>query len=189
MTTASVTVHRPGTVVTAWRSRVDRQLLVRIGVGAVAAAVLDAGFAFVVYVLIAHRYNFETLLQYIATGVDHHAFRTGWEGVGTAALGFVIHLGLAVVFAVGYAVGLRRSQASRAAVVALGMVYGAVIWVVMAGAVLPGLGVVHEPPGGRYWWAFLVDHSVLVGLPIAIAGSLVVSRRPTRGNPDGIVGA
>ncbi|HEX6392723.1 MAG TPA: hypothetical protein VFZ97_04740 [Acidimicrobiales bacterium] len=150
---------------------VDRELLIRIGLGTLIAAVLDAGFAFVTYVLIAHRYNFETLLQYIATGVDHHAFRSGWTGVGTAALGFVIHLGLSLGFAVAYAVGLRNAQRSTAGIAALGIIYGAVIWVIMAGAVLPGLGVMHEPAGGRYWWAFLVDHAILVGLPIAVIGS------------------
>jgi hypothetical protein len=159
------------------RSRIDRELLIRIGLGGLVAAVLDAGFAFVVYVLIAHRYNFETLLQYIATGVDHHAFRTGWAGVGTAALGFVIHLGLSIGFAAGFVIGLRRAQRSLPGVAALGLVYGAVIWVIMAGTILPGLNVMHEPVGGRYWWAYLVDHAVLVGLPIALAGSLRVIRK------------
>lgn len=162
------------------RSRVDTELLARIGAGAVIAAVLDAGFSFVTYVLIAHRYNFETLLQYIATGVDHHAFRTGWAGVGTAALGFAIHLGLSIGFAAGYVVGLRKAQTSLVGVVGLGLAYGAAIWAVMAGAVLPGLGVMHEPAGGRYWWAFLVDHAVLVGLPIAIIGSLRLTSKRAR---------
>lgn len=170
MSTTAVTrpmPHREG--VGFW---VDPQLLTRIALGTLVAAVLDAGFAFITYVLIAHRYNFVTLLQYIATGVDHHAFRTGWAGVGTAALGFAIHLGLSLGFAVTYAVGLRRAQKNPLGVAALGVVYGAVIWVIMAGAVLPGLGVMHEPAGGRYWWAFLVDHAVLVGLPIAAICSL-----------------
>lgn len=157
------------------RSRIDTELFVRIGVGALIAAVLDAGFSFVTYVLIAHRYNFETLLQYIATGVDHHAFRTGWAGAGTAALGFAIHLGLSIGFAVAYVSGLRNAQKSLVGVVGLGLAYGAVIWVIMAGAVLPGVGVMHEPAGGRYWWAFLVDHAVLVGLPIALIGSRKLS--------------
>jgi hypothetical protein len=171
MTTSSASVMHRRIAIDSVGTSVNRELLVRIGLGAVIAAVLDAGFSFVTYVLIAHRYNFETLLQYIATGLDHHAYRLGWAGVGTAALGFAMHLGLSFGFATAYVVGLRKAQRSMAGIVALGLVFGAVIWVIMAGTVLPGLGVMHEPVGGRYWWAFLADHAVLVGLPIAVIGS------------------
>lgn len=171
MAMSTATVTHPVLAKDRVRPWVDSQLLIRIALGTLVAAILDAGFAFVTYVLIAHRYNFETLLQYIATGIDHHAFRVGWSGVGTAALGFAIHLGLSLGFAVAYVAGLRNAQKGAAGIVALGVVYGAVIWVIMAGTVLPGLGVMHEPAGGRYWWAFLLDHAVLVGLPIAGIGS------------------
>ena len=53
------------------------------------AAVGDAAFAFIAYVLIARRFNFETLLQYIASGLlGESAFTTGRAGIGVAALGF-----------------------------------------------------------------------------------------------------
>ena len=66
-------------------------------------AVADAAFAFVVYVLLAGRYNFQTLLQYIASGLTGPvAFSTGIAGVGYAALGFGIHLAISAVFVVVY---------------------------------------------------------------------------------------
>lgn len=51
---------------------------------------------------------------------------------------------------------------------AAGIAYGAAVWVLMANAVLPALGVAHEPLGGHYWWAFLTGHALLVGLPISL---------------------
>jgi hypothetical protein len=150
--------------------------VIRVAAGAGVAAVLDAAAAFVLYVLIAHRYNFETLLQYIATGVTSHAFRSGGAGIGTAALGFAIHGALAAGFAVGYAVALKPLSRSLPGAVVSGLLYGAVVWVVMAGAVLPILHVAHEPAGGRYWWAFLADHALFVGVPIAVAASMPAVR-------------
>ena len=132
------------------------------------AAVADAAFAFVAYVLIASRYNFETLLQYIATGLlGHDAYRTGWTGVATAALGLLAHLGLAATFTGVFALTVGRLVRVAAVAVLVGLAYGVGVWVLMAQAVLPALGVAHEPVGGGYWWAFLIDHALLVGLPIA----------------------
>ena len=75
----------------------------RIVAATLVVAVTDAAFAFVVYVLLAGRYNFQTLLQYIASGLTGPvAFSTGIAGVGYAALGFGIHLAISAVFVVVY---------------------------------------------------------------------------------------
>ena len=141
----------------------------RVVAATLTAAVLDAGFALVIYVAIAGRYNFETLLQYIATGLlGHDAYRAGWAGVGTAAFGFATHLALAGAFAATFALTAAPRLRSWAAATAAGIAYGAAVWVLMANAVLPALGVAHEPLGGRYWWAFLAGHALLVGLPISL---------------------
>ena len=146
----------------------------RVAAATLAAAVADAGFAFVAYVLVAGRYNFETLLQYIATGVlGDGAYRSGWAGVAAAAVGFGSHLALSAGFAAGFALTAGRLVLSTRVAVPAGVAYGVAIWVLMASVVLPALGVAHEPVGGGYWWAFLVDHALLVGLPIA----LLTSRR------------
>lgn len=144
----------------------------RIVAATLAAAVADAGFAFVAYVLVAGRYNFETLLQYIATGVlGDGAYRSGWTGVAAALIGFGSHLALSAGFATGFAVTAGRVIRSTRFVIPAGLAYGVAIWVVMASVVLPALGVAHEPVGGGYWWAFLADHALLVGLPIAMLTS------------------
>lgn len=161
---------------TTGRSGTDRRatqgLVARVAAATLVAAVGDAAFAFVAYVLIAGRYNFETLLQYIATGLlGHGAFRSGWTGAGTAALGFATHLTLAAGFATAFAFTAGPFIRSRIAAIGAGVAYGCGVWILMAGAVLPALGVTHEPFGAGYWWAFLIDHALLVGLPIALLTS------------------
>ncbi|MBA3743975.1 hypothetical protein [Sporichthya sp.] len=76
MTTAQ-SAHARTTSRPAWRPIVIATLV---------AAGADAAFAFVGYVLIDGRYNSETLLQYVASGlVGPRAFGTGAAGVGYAA--------------------------------------------------------------------------------------------------------
>ena len=138
-------------------------------VAALVAAVADAAFAFVAYVLIAGRFNFETLLQYIASGVlGDAAFATGWAGIGTATLGFAIHAALAVVFTVFYAVVISPRVHTLAIASVLGAAYGAGIWVFMNAVVLPLGRAAREPFLSGYYLAFGVDHALLVGLPIAL---------------------
>ena len=138
-------------------------------VAALVAAVADAAFAFVAYVLIAHRFNFETLLQYIASGaLGNAAFAAGTLGIATATLGFAIHATLAMVFTVFYALIVSPWVHTMATAAVLGVAYGAGIWVFMNAVVLPLGGAAHEPFLSRYYLAFGVDHALLVGLPIAL---------------------
>lgn len=147
-------------------------------VAALVAAVADAAFAFVAYVLIAGRFNFETLLQYIASGVlGNAAFAAGWMGIGTATLGFAIHAALAVVFTAFYAVVISPRVHTLATASVLGVAYGAGIWVFMNAVVLPLGRAAREPFLSGYYLAFGVDHALLVGLPIALILCASVSRR------------
>jgi uncharacterized membrane protein YagU involved in acid resistance len=132
-------------------------------------AVTDAAFAFVVYVLVAGRYNFETLLQYIASGLTGHAaFSGGIAGIGYAALGFGIHVGISAGFVVVYALLIAPRVRTRGAAAAAGVLYGALIWLFMNTVVLPLGRSTHEPFFNGYYIAFLIEHAVLVGLPIAL---------------------
>ncbi len=136
---------------------------------ALVAAVADAAFAFVAYVLIAGRFNFETLLQYIASGVlGDAAFATGWVGIGTATLGFAIHAALAVAYTAFYAVVISPRVHTLATASVLGVAYGAGIWVFMNVVVLPLGRAAREPFLSSYYLAFWVDHTLLLGLPIAL---------------------
>ena len=147
-------------------------------VAALVAAVADAAFAFVAYVLIAGRFNFETLLQYIASGLlGDAAFATGWAGIGTATLGFAIHAALAVVFTAFYAVVISPRVHTLATASVAGVAYGAGIWVVMNAVVLPLGRAAREPFLSGYYLAFGVDHALLVGLPIALILWASASRR------------
>lgn len=141
----------------------------RIVAATLVVAVTDAAFAFVVYVLIAGRYNFQTLLQYIASGLTGPvAFSTGIAGVGYAALGFGIHLAISAAFVVVYAVLIAPRVRTLGVAVIGGLLYGALIWLFMNTVVLPLGRSTHEPFFNGYYIAFLIEHAVLVGLPIAL---------------------
>ncbi len=51
----------------------------------------------------------------------------------------------------------------------LGILYGAVIWIVMDLIVLPNSGVPKAAFDPIVFTAFLLDHALFVGLPIALA--------------------
>jgi hypothetical protein len=141
----------------------------RVLAATLVVAVFDAAFAFVVYVLIAGRYNFETLLQYIASGLTGPAaFSTGIAGIGYAALGFGIHLAISAGFVVVYALLIAPRVRTPATATVVGLLYGAMIWLFMNAVVLPLGRSAHEPFFNGYYIAFFLEHAVLVGLPIAL---------------------
>jgi hypothetical protein len=188
--TVNPTPPSPGAVTaTAAVSRLRARLRPwrRIVVATVSSAGADAAFAFVVYVLVARRYNFETLLQYIASGLaGDAAFTSGWAGVGYAALGLGMHLALAVGFVVAYAITIAPRVRTPAVAVTVGLVYGAGIWLFMNAVVLPLGRSTHEQFLNGYYLAFLTDHAVLVGLPIALIllGADATTRTPTGRGPS-----
>ncbi|MEB3049878.1 hypothetical protein KV112_09050 [Mycolicibacter sp. MYC123] len=152
-----------------WRGVVAATLVAAIG---------DAALAFIAYVLIAHRFNFETLLQYIASGLlGASAFTTGGGGIGIAALGFAIHLALAAVFTLFYALAIAPQVHTLPTGASVGAAYGAAIWVFMNAVVLPLGHAAGETFLSGYYLAFLVDHALLVGLPIAVILHVFVRRR------------
>jgi hypothetical protein len=147
----------------------DRDLQ-RILIASTAAAVLDATFAFFAYVVIAGRYSFESLLQYIASGLlGHDAFAhhgaTGWL---IAALGFSLHFAISLTVAAVFFIVLRPLVKTPARAVTLGLLYGAGVWMFNTAVVLPATGTRHEPFFGGGYIPFLVDHALFVGLPIAL---------------------
>jgi hypothetical protein len=155
---------------------VTRRDLQRILTAGTLAAVLDATFAFFAYVVIAGRYNFESLLQYIASGLlGHDAFAhhglTGWL---IAALGFSLHFAISLTVTAVFFIALRPVAKTPTRAVTLGLLYGAGVWMFNTAVVLPATGTRHEPFFGGWYIPFLVDHALFVGLPIAVvlAGQL-----------------
>jgi uncharacterized membrane protein YagU involved in acid resistance len=145
----------------------NRSVLRGILTGAAIAGVLDATFAVIVDVIILRAYSLLGVLQWIASGAIGSAAFNG--GLATAALGVVIHFALAAFFATTYWLASLRIGALRTHAVSLGLVYGAAIWIVMDLIVLPNSGIPKSAFEPIVFAAFLVDHAVFVGLPIALA--------------------
>jgi hypothetical protein len=110
------------------------------------------------------------LFQGVAsTLVGSRAFEDGWA---MAALGMLMHVGVAfgwstVLFlAVRRLPSLRRRLATWPGVMGVAVWYGPFIWLVMSLVVIPAL--TQRPPTiGMRWWVQLVGHAPFVGLPIA----------------------
>jgi hypothetical protein len=92
-------------------------------------------------------------------------------GIRTAAIGLLMHFGVAfawsAVFLAVYerSASVRRIAGARRGALKVAVVYGPLIWLVMSLAVIPLL--THKPPNITVrWWTQLVGHVVFVGLPI-----------------------
>jgi len=148
-------------------STMNATALRAIATGTIAAGLLDATFSIVLDVVILRAFSLLGLLQWIASGAIGAAAFSG--GLATAALGLGIHFVLAAIFAGFYYVVSRRVAALRTHPIPIGIVYGAAIWILMDLIVLPMSAVPKAAFDPVVFAAFLVDHALLVGLPIALA--------------------
>jgi hypothetical protein len=144
-----------------------RSAIRAIAVGATVAGVLDATFAVIVDVVILRAFSLLGVLQWIASGALGQSAFSG--GIATAALGVAIHFVLAFFFAALYWLVSLRATVLRSNAALVGIVYGAVIWLVMDLIVLPQSGVPKSAFNPAVFTAFLIDHALFVGLPIALA--------------------
>ena len=113
--------------------------------------------------------------------------RSAFEGgVGTAAVGVLMHFGVALAWSCVFLILFDRSRwirnvvASRFGVLKVAAVYGPLIWIVMSLVIIPLL--VQQPPTiTPRWWNQLIGHIVFVGLPIvwSISRGLRAPHRPT----------
>jgi hypothetical protein len=92
-------------------------------------------------------------------------------GTRTAAIGLVMHFGVAFGWSAVCLAAVMRSPRIRAllarpsGVVMAAAVYGPAVWVTMSLVVIPLL--LHRPPAINFrWWVQLVGHFPFVGLPI-----------------------
>lgn len=138
-----------------------------IATGAALAGALDAIFSLIAYVFVLHVFSIIGVLQYIASGLLGAAAFSG--GLPAAALGVLIHFFLAFAFATLYYAVSRRFVALRVRAIPFGFAYGAAIWLFMDLLVLPLTGTPKSPFNAALFTAFLVDHAIFVGLPIALA--------------------
>lgn len=137
--------------------------LLAIGLGGLIVGVLDLTYAIIVYSV--HRPIL--IPQGIASGVlGAKAFQ---GGLGSAALGVVLHFFIATTWASVYYLASRKLKFLVHHAVLCGMAYGVVVWLCMHFVVVPLSAV---PKGGStpfiYQAAEFVWHWFGVGLPIAL---------------------
>ncbi len=160
-------VPRPQQVALDNRGTVSR--LLRAGL---LTGVTDGLFSSVLSVAFYHS-TVTRLFQGVASTVLGEAAFDG--GMATAALGVIMHFGVALGWSAVFLLLLDRSPWIRGAlrspygVLKVAAVYGPFIWLVMSLLVIPLL--LHRPPAITVrWWVQLIGHIPFVGLPIV--GSL-----------------
>jgi len=106
------------------------------------------------------------VLQSVASGVLGRGAFEG--GTGAAALGLLLHFLLMAAIAGIYVLAYQRSALLRSSPIALGVVFGLLVYVVMTYVVVPLSASPIRTPAGRDLLIGMVVHIVCVGLPIAL---------------------
>jgi hypothetical protein len=133
-------------------------------------AVLDALFAIVLYVVVLHATTVARVFQSIAAGLLGKASYSG--DAPTVALGIACHLTVAFGWTSIFYLASRRIDSirelvrSNAGSVAVGLVYGAIVWLAMDFVVIPLSRATPTPVANWRFWAMLAWHAVGVGLPM-----------------------
>jgi hypothetical protein len=133
--------------------------------GGLAAGVLDLTAALVLYGLRGARPI--RIVQAIASGLmGAEAFK---GGLGTAALGCLLHFFIATGAAAVYVAASRWLEVLIRRPILSGALYGVVVYAVMTFVVLPLSAVARSPFNPRLALILVAIHMVCVGLPIALA--------------------
>lgn len=106
------------------------------------------------------------VLQYIASGMLGPAAFKG--GLSAAGLGLVLHFIIAFAVASIYVFASRGIPALRENAVMLGLVFGALVYLVMTFVVLPLSAVPVSPFSFPMFFNGVIGHALFVGLPIAL---------------------
>lgn len=140
------------------------------------AGTLDIVFAWLFWALKAG-VPARRILQSVASGLLGRAsFEGGW---GTAALGLLLHFGIAVTMAAAWYVVARRVAALRRRPAAWGAAYGLLLYGIMNLMVVP---LSRASPGSKQpLWVGLsiLVHMLLIGVPIAILGTRAALATPS----------
>jgi hypothetical protein len=138
--------------------------------GGLACGVLDITQAFIAFGLQFHLRPSQ-VLQSVASGLlGPKSFQGGTK---TAALGLFLHFLIAFIWAVIYFVASRQIAFLTERPVIAGLLYGEFVWVMMNCVVVP-LSAIHRWPPRTDPASMITGpilHTVLVGLPIALAVS------------------
>jgi uncharacterized membrane protein YagU involved in acid resistance len=138
--------------------------------GGMACGVFDITQAFIAFGLQFHLRPSQ-VLQSVASGLLGPKSFQG--GAGTALLGLFLHFLIAFIWAVIYYMASRQITFLTARPVIAGLLYGEFVWVMMNCIVVP-LSAIHRWPPRTDPASIITGpilHTVLVGLPIALAVS------------------
>jgi hypothetical protein len=131
--------------------------------GGLTAGALDLIYAFSVYG--ARGIAPQRILHSIASGWLGDAAYRG--GMASAMLGVLSHFGITCLAATCYVLVIQRNRNLGVHPVLSGVLFGAVMFVVMNYVVVPLSAAVTRPPRGVFFFLGLAVHMVLVGIPIA----------------------
>lgn len=136
--------------------------------GAVVSGTLDAIDGSTYFYVVRHANPLE-VLQFIASGwFGEKAFTMGLLG---SLIGMVSHYGIAIVLAAIYVLTAMALPYLKRHWIALGLTYGAAVFLTMNFVVLPQTNVVDWGVTAIYIVHGLISHAILVGLPIAYFGA------------------
>jgi len=143
-----------------------------VALAALVVAAADLLDAIVVWVVIFQQSTVQRILQSIARGLlGQDAFG---GGNATAALGLLLHVVVALGWTLVFAALLMRwprlqawMSSTRGAVL-VGLVYGAIVWLLMDTIVLSLSRARFVPPTVAWFWIQLATHPFVVGLPISL---------------------
>ena len=137
----------------------------------IVVAVLDIAFAIAYWVGYRGLTTAPRILRSIASGLLGPSAMDG--GAGTAALGAVLHLAIAMIWTAILLVGLRRVGALARLVrrpggaILLGAPFGMIVWLAMNFVVTPLAHGSATPPSRTAFWVMLIWHAIGVGIPMA----------------------
>jgi hypothetical protein len=145
----------------------DRGAMSRLLRAGLLTGVVDGLWAIVLTVI--YQRSVTRLFQGIAATPFGESMFNG--GLPTAALGLVMHFGVAFAWSALFLLLVTRSRSLRDLLdtpygpLKIATVYGPVIWIVMSVVLIPLF--VHRPVAINIrWWIQLAGHIVFVGLPI-----------------------
>ena len=145
----------------------DRDLLTRLARAGAATALVD--FAFASALGIAYGSTATRVWQGVASTLLGPGAMAG--GTRTAAIGVLMHVGVALWWSAVFVLGLsrlapvRRMLASNYGIVKVAALYGPCIWLVMSLVVIPAL-TGRPPTFSTRWWINLAAHVPFVAIPM-----------------------
>jgi uncharacterized membrane protein YagU involved in acid resistance len=101
----------------------------------------------------------------------------GLVGRDGAAVGWVVHLAISILFGLGFAVVIGPRSTSWGRALGLGAVYGVILWVVGALLIMPAMLGMPVFQVGQPQWQSLVGHIVY---GVALGGVLHAMVQPAR---------